>query len=283
MIATLVLGKRLVLFAALTGLIAFLSSSVAPAQPPQGTVKVMTQNMNMGNIATIRAATPQTLPGALATFFNETVATNPKERAAAIAKKIHDNRPDFVALQEVSILRKGGGSEPNNPKFPATEVVHDQLQLLRDALNDVGEHYDTVAIIPNSDVQSSSTLNFVVRLTDRTVILARASSTRLKLSNVQVEEFWAKPVISSGFTGTFGWASVDVDNGGASFRFVATHLMPASPLQPQSIDIQTQQASELIQSRGRPIFRLCMRLISTLCLGPQPIGFSSIPAGPTRG
>ena len=33
-------------------------------------------------------ATPQTLPAAMATFFTETVATNPKERAEAIAKKI---------------------------------------------------------------------------------------------------------------------------------------------------------------------------------------------------
>jgi hypothetical protein len=41
-------GKRLLLLAALTGLSAFLSSSVAGAQG--GNVRVMTQNMFMGNV-----------------------------------------------------------------------------------------------------------------------------------------------------------------------------------------------------------------------------------------
>jgi endonuclease/exonuclease/phosphatase family metal-dependent hydrolase len=270
MIPTLVshtshLAKRPVLLAALTGLTAFLSSSVAGAQPQQGRpVIVMTQNMNVGNLGTIRMATPQTLPAAIATFFTETVATNPKERAEAIAKKIQDNKPDLIALQEVGILRKGSLPTPNDPRIPATEVVHDQLQLLRAALNvPGGEVYDTVAVIPNSDVQAASTLGHVVRLTDRTVILARASSNDLKLSNVQVEEFLARPVVStetlasgaimsaSVLTGTFGWGSVDVDIRQRKFRFVATHLTPATPQIPQLIEIQKAQALELIQSAGK--------------------------------
>jgi endonuclease/exonuclease/phosphatase family metal-dependent hydrolase len=270
MIPTLVshtshLAKRPVLLAALTGLTAFLSSSVAGAQPQQGRpVIVMTQNMNVGNLGTIRMATPQTLPAAIATFFTETVATTPKERAEAIAKKIQDNKPDLIALQEVGILRKGSLPTPNDPRIPATEVVHDQLQLLRAALNvPGGEVYDTVAVIPNSDVQAASTLGHVVRLTDRTVILARASSNDLKLSNVQVEEFLARPVVStetlasgaimsaSVLTGTFGWGSVDVDIRQRKFRFVATHLTPATPQIPQLIEIQKAQALELIQSAGK--------------------------------
>jgi hypothetical protein len=150
----------------LTGLTAFLSSSVAGAQPPQGgSVRVMTYYMYMGNVGKITTATPDTLATAVAEFFNNTVATNPRQRAEAIAKKIQSNRPDLVALQEVSILRKGSGPAPNDPRIPATDVVHDQLQLLREALNSLGEHYDTVAVIPNSDVQFPSTLGFVVRIT----------------------------------------------------------------------------------------------------------------------
>lgn len=236
--------KQLLLLA----LTAFLSSSVAGAQPAAGLVSVMTQNMNAGNIATLRMGTPE----AVAQFFTETVATNPKDRAAAIAKEIRANQPDLVALQEVSILRKGSGATPNDPKVPATEVKHDQLQLLRDALNDVHEHYETVAVIPNSDVQFPSTLGFVVRLTDRTVILARDSSNRLKLSNVQVEQFLAQPVVSSQLTGRFGWGSVDVEVGDRKFRFVTTHLTPVALDQPQLIAIQKAQALELIQSAGKP-------------------------------
>jgi endonuclease/exonuclease/phosphatase family metal-dependent hydrolase len=164
----------------------------------------------------------------------------------------------------VGILRKGSLPTPNDPRIPATELVHDQLQLLRAALNvPGGEVYDTVAVIPNSDVQAPSTLGHVVRLTDRTVILARASSNDLKLSNVQVEEFLARPVVStetlasgaimsaSVLTGTFGWGSVDVDIRQRKFRFVATHLTPATPQIPQLIEIQKAQALELIQSAGK--------------------------------
>lgn len=245
-------GKRLVLLAALTGLTAFLST-VAGAQPPQGSkVRVMTQNMNVGNLGKIReaAAHPETLPRAVAEFFNETVDTKPAQRAAAIAEKIRSNHPDLVALQEVGILRKGSGPTPNDLKIPATVVVHDQLQLLRDALTGLHEDYDTVAVIPNSDVQFPSALNFVVRITDRTVILARASSNDLKLSNAQVEEYWAQPP-AFGFKGMFGWGSVDVDIHDRKFRFVATHLTPATPEVPALIEIQKAQASELIQSAGQ--------------------------------
>lgn len=231
-----------------TSALAFLlgtSFAVPDTAAAQGrNVRVMTQNMFMGNVGTITTATPETLPVAVAKFFNDTLATNPKQRAAALAKKIHDNRADLVALQEVSILRKGSGPTPNDPRIPATEVVHDQLQLLREALDGLGDQYEAVAVIPNSDVQSPSTLGFVVRLTDRTAILARVSSNDLKLSNVQVEQFLAQ-VVSPQVTSRFGWGSVDVDVSDRKFRFVATHLIPVTP---PLIDIQKAQASELIQS-----------------------------------
>jgi hypothetical protein len=107
-------GKPFVLFAALTGLTAFLSSSVAGAQG--GNVRIMTQNMFFGNLHKITTATPETLPQAVAEFFNETVATNPKQRASDIAGIIQTNRPQLVALQEVSILRTG-----TDRNAPATE------------------------------------------------------------------------------------------------------------------------------------------------------------------
>ena len=60
-------------------------------------------------------------------------------------------------------------------------------------------------------------------------------------------------------TGTFGWGSVDVEVGDRKFRFVATHLTPAPPPVPAPppdqrllIAIQNAQASELIQSAGKP-------------------------------
>ena len=104
---------------------AMVASTSAGAPPRAGFVSVITQNMNMGNLGTLRVGTPD----AVGQFFTETLATNPKDRAAAIAKEIKANQPDLVALQEVSILRQGSGATPNDPTIPATEVKHDQLQI----------------------------------------------------------------------------------------------------------------------------------------------------------
>jgi hypothetical protein len=163
------------------------------AQPLEGgNLRVMTQNMFIGDLEKITRATPETLAMAAAETFRDIVNTDPKQRATAIAKEIQSNRPDLVALQEVGILRRG---MDNNPKIPATQVVHDQLQLLRTALAELHQDYDTVAVIPNSDAQFPSALGHTVRITDRTVILARASSNDLKLSNVQVQEYGAEPPV----------------------------------------------------------------------------------------
>ena len=187
------------------------------------------------------------------------------------------------------------------PKLRQRRLVHDQLQLLRDALNNAPQaRYDTVAIIPNSDMQFPSTpaLGHVVRVTDRTVILAQASSNRLKLSNVQVQEFLAKPALSfpvtfatgetmSAFflTGTFGWGSVDVEVGDRKFRFVTTHLMPVPPPVPPPppeqallFAIQNDRHQSLFKARVNPnfrgdtFFRSCTWVISTLCFRSPPTG-----------
>ena len=191
-------------------------------------------------------------------------------------------------------MRKGIIPTPNDPKIPATDVQHDQLQLLRDALKGLNEQYDTVAVIPNSDVQFPSTLGHTVRLTDRTVILARASSNDLKLSNVQVEEFLAKPVVSTGdfssgaimsasvLTGTFGWGSVDVDIRQRKFRFVTTHSH--QHLKCLNCSRFRTAASELIQSAGKTGLPVVYAADFNTVFGFPTSEFSSaIPAGSTRG
>lgn len=80
-----------------TSALAFLlgtSFAVPDTAAAQGrNVRVMTQNMFMGNVGTITTATPETLPVAVAKFFNDTLATNPKQRAAALAKKFMTTAP----------------------------------------------------------------------------------------------------------------------------------------------------------------------------------------------
>jgi endonuclease/exonuclease/phosphatase family metal-dependent hydrolase len=238
---------RLVLVAILASVAMFASASAAVAQDEaQGDVRVMTQNMFQGtNFTEILAApSPDAFVGAVTATFQSVQATRPAERAAAIAREIAVSRPDLVALQEAAILRTGSGTAP------ATNVVSDQLELLLRELANLGQPYDTVAVVPNVDAEAPTTLGFNVRLTARTVIIARAGdpSADLDLSNVQVQEFLineaSATAVGSSIVNTRGWASVDVKIGGRKFRFVTTHLEATAAMARQA------QAVELIQSAG---------------------------------
>jgi endonuclease/exonuclease/phosphatase family metal-dependent hydrolase len=201
----------------------------------------MTQNVYEGtNYEELAAATtvPEFLAAVTATFQG-IAATKPAERAADIAREIARHKPDLVGLQEVSIVRTG-----TTP--PATTVQSDLLQLIRDELAKLKQHYALVAIVPKLDAEAPSTLGFNVRLTGQDAILARQDPD-LKLSNVQVKNFTTNlvfPSIAGPIVFKRGWASVDVRMAGRTFRFATTHLEPTVPA------IRLAQANEFIQGIG---------------------------------
>ncbi len=236
-------SRRLVLASAITALPTLSSGTVAIADDrDDGAVRIMTQNLYQGTNFTevLSATTPAAFVGAVTTTFNNILNTKPLERAAAVAGEIARERPDLVGLQEAAIVRTGTA--------PATTVVVDQLQALLGELDKRGQRYEAVAIVPNVDVEAPSTLGFDVRVTVRTVIIARAGSNDLKLSNLQVQSFLVNKSFGTAVgsvINTRGWASVDVRLRGRSFRLATTHLEGASPF-----TIQQAQAKELIQSAG---------------------------------
>jgi hypothetical protein len=92
------------------------------------TVRVMTQNVYQGtNFDEVFAATsiPEFL-AAVTTTYNNVLATQPAERAAAVASEIAREQPNLVGLQEVASLLTG-----STPGMPATTVQFDYLQLLQ--------------------------------------------------------------------------------------------------------------------------------------------------------
>jgi endonuclease/exonuclease/phosphatase family metal-dependent hydrolase len=228
------------------------SASIATPAPTQaderdndrGVVRVMTQNMDEGtDFQELNGVqTPQQFFAAVSTIYQNILATKPAERAAAMAREIAEQRPDLVALQEASVLRTGSGG-------PAITVRMDLLQSLLDELAGLGQHYTAVAIIPGFDAQVPSTLGFDVRITTQDAILVRTDplSNNLKVSNLQIEQFAVKFTAPT-FIGTLidprGWAAIDVNAGGKSFRFVTTHLDSTHPA------IRLAQASEMIRSAG---------------------------------
>ena len=196
-----------------------------PAAADDGTIRILTQNMDEGtNFNELLAATsPGAFLAAVTTTYQNILATRPSERAATMARQIARERPDIVGLQEASILRTG-------PVSPATTVKSDLLQSLQDELEKLGEHYRIAAIIPGFDAEAPSTLGFDVRLTTQDAILVRREHVagNVRLSNNQVQRYLVGQSIPTAVGITFtlprGWASLDITIGGRTVRFVTTHL-----------------------------------------------------------
>jgi endonuclease/exonuclease/phosphatase family metal-dependent hydrolase len=225
----------------------FVIVCVAPARADDGTVHIMTQNTYEGtNFNELFAAkSPGEFVAAVTTTYENILATNPVERAAAVASEIAREGPDIVALQEAAILRTG-------PTPPATTVQFDCLQSLMGDLNARGPRYAIVATVPELDAEAPSTLGFDVRLTVEDAILVKLSDNAT-LTNIQVHGY-SNILINQTAVGPIpsprGWASVDVSMGGEKSRFATTHLETPQPVPPGQMQVQLAQMQELISSVG---------------------------------
>jgi endonuclease/exonuclease/phosphatase family metal-dependent hydrolase len=231
--------------AVLSGLL-FWPAAQAQASGGKRIVKVMQQNMDAGtDLGYIFTATdPASLMQAMAQTYQEVVDSNIPQREARLAEEIAVLRPDLIALQEATLWRTGPLGQP-----PATTVLFDQLQSLVDELEKRGLHYAAVSVNNLLDAEVPTPMGFDLRITDRDAILARSDlpPSRFALSNAQTAIYQAEFVLGNPVLGQIpvprGWMSVDVQVGGAAFRFVNTHL--ESP--PAPTDIQVAQAAELMQ------------------------------------
>ena len=241
-------GRRWSILAATLAAMATFGSVAVADDRSDGTVRVMTRNLYQGtdfDPLIAAGSFPQLVAAAGQAVLN-IQASKPAERAAAVAREIVRNRVDLVGLQEAIILRKGPLQFIPNP-IPATEVLSDGLQLLLSKLDDLGERYHVVAIVPGLDAQLPTTLGFDARVTTRTAIIARSDrSSELKLSNVQVQGFLANrsfPTVGGPVINRRGWAAVDVEKNGRKFRFATTHLETLDP-------VQASQADDMINGAG---------------------------------
>ena len=225
----------------------------APARAADATVRILTQNVYQGtNFDEINAATSAPdFFAAVTTTYQNVLATNPVERAAAVAGEIVRERPDIVSLQEATILRTGplGAGPPPS----AANVQFDYLQSLMGDLNGQGQHYAIVATVPGLDAEAPSTLGFDVRLTIEDAILVNLNDNAT-LSNIQVHNYstyLTNHTAVGPIPSPRGYASVDVSLGGAAFRFATTHLEVSQP-------VQGAQMNELISSVGGTTLPLVM-------------------------
>jgi len=225
--------------AALLGAL-FVNTAYA-ADPP---FTVMTQNMDAGTDLTFAILELLGIlsPGVgVDLTYQEIVATEIPQRAALLAAKVANKKPDILALQEATLWRTGASVDT------ATTVLADQLQLLLADLAADGVPYNIVAVDSLTDIALPKASGGALRITDRDVLLIRADlrPPAFHLSDVHTNIFDAVYSLG-GLQVPSGWISAIVHTGNRHFRLVSTHLQGPVTGDPTSIAVQTAQANQFI-------------------------------------
>jgi len=249
-----------------------LASAPALADGPGKKVNVQSQNLYVGaDLFQILAPQPDNpycfpdvtllcTPSKVASIVQDVIDSDFPARAAQIAEQIKRDKPDLIGLQEVSLIRIQSPSDfLDDPPFSfepnAQDVLLDYLQILLDALEAVGEHYEVVAVVEDADVEFPM-LDFETfglddaRLTDHDVILARKNIAK-HISNVTADNYTVNLEVNvDGLPVEFtrGYVAVDARVRGVDYRIVNTHLevQQPDPGNPLSSVFQAAQADELI-------------------------------------
>ena len=214
------------------------------------TVTVMTRNVDAGtDLGYLFAGTDETsfVQGMAATLA-ELQASNFQQRAARLAAEIAAAQPDLIALQEVTLWRRGPIMQP-----PATEVMYDQLDQILAELGKRNLHYGVIAVQSELDAEAPvPSAGIDLRITDRDVILARLDlpQSQFDLFNAQTHRYksvftFGNPILGQLAVPSGGMA-VDVVKDGAKFRFVNTHLQSPIAGVSQAEQVQRAQADELL-------------------------------------
>ncbi|MPZ62224.1 MAG: hypothetical protein GEU93_13205 [Propionibacteriales bacterium] len=178
--------------------------------------------------------------------------TNFPVRAGLLAEEIARTHPDLVGLQEVALWRSGPVQLDQIGVPNASTVDYDYLAILLGKLAARGAHYVAAHEQTESDVEAPSFLGdpFVgtmsdasdQRLTTRDVILKRVGSP-VQVTGSGGSHYDAAltlPIAGQPTSFVRGYNWVDAHAGGASFRFVNTHLEAFSS------DIALAQADQLL-------------------------------------
>ncbi|WP_456385402.1 endonuclease/exonuclease/phosphatase family protein [Desulfolithobacter sp.] len=244
----------------------FVSLSLASELTARGDrVRVMTRNLYLGAdifriVDALVDPDPLAVPRTVAEIYHIMQYTDFTKRAEAIADEIERFSPDLIGLQEVTRIRRQspGDFMQGNTELNASEVVYDYLEILNDALAARGLDYRVAAVVTNADVElpmltgqddDDQPLFDDVRLTDHDVILVRGDVLTANPQTYSYSHRLSLP-ISEGVVVPFsrGFAAVDVEVRGASYRFVNTHLEigGATRYSPFSL-VQAAQMQELLE------------------------------------
>jgi endonuclease/exonuclease/phosphatase family metal-dependent hydrolase len=212
------------------------------------TLTVMTRNVYHGvNAEIARAAAAPNLDAfkaAATAVYNGYHQKNFPERAAGLAAEIKETHPDVIGLQEAVIVR-------TTPTAPLGDLEY--LQILLDELQRQGLHYEPVVEKINWDISVPTDSGFILRHTDRIVMLIRTDQdSGLEVLGTNSGHFKTNCTLPTravgGITIVRGWTSVDLSIRGKAVRLINTHL-DGDCLDPpvQSSAYQLAQAQEILQ------------------------------------
>jgi endonuclease/exonuclease/phosphatase family metal-dependent hydrolase len=228
----------------IAALVIFAFAGWASAAGKGSTVTILTQNMDAGTDQSyIVAAAQGYLDPALAVdlTFAELQLGNLPGRAAALAARIANSKPDLVALQECTLWR--AALTAGAP----LATLYDQLAILRAALATLGAPYDVVAINSLNELTLPGRRIAALSFTDRNVLLVRAGARPpgLHFSDVHTHIFHAA-LPFAGLVVQAGWIEAEVHLENRHFRLVTTHLESTVPGVPEATEVQVAQAKELL-------------------------------------
>jgi len=213
-------------------------------------IKILTWNTYLGTelyeaMDGVAAGDPDAIVAGVSVAYERLLATDFPARAESMADAIALEAPDLLALQEAVLWRTQYPSDTFTASpTPATEVLYDFVEILRDALAARGLDYDvaveSLGVDPEFPRLNESGELEDLRLTDREVILV-LRDTKAELSNPQTGSFDVNIVFPNGFEILRGWAAVDVTVKERTFRLVSTHLEADHP------DVRLAQAAEILQ------------------------------------
>lgn len=243
-----------------TALLLVIALAAGACDPDDGSTRltVMTRNVYVGtDVDAVMAATDgEDLVGRILVAWQELHATDFTRRAEALADEIEAAKPDIVGLQEITTFRvQSPGDVVVGGTIPATQVAWDYLEILLDALEERGLDYRVVGVVQDADVElplitaMSPPAFDDVRMTDYDAVLV---SSRVTTANVVTANFEAKLPVPMPMGAPIeiprGYVAFDATVEGSTFRFVSSHLEPAS--NPLILPIQQAQAAELIEAAG---------------------------------
>jgi endonuclease/exonuclease/phosphatase family metal-dependent hydrolase len=238
-------------------------ATAAEAKPEK--VKVMSRNLYLGaDLAPALLATNQVdLFEEAQKVVDAVRETNFTARSRKLADEIQAQKPDLIGLQEVALWRRGPVGTFDGPQTPATEVVDDFLDSLRNQLRNRGLQYRVAVVqtetdfeVPIDNVEDNALGNGGnpsnlrdARLTMRDAILVRKG---IKINSTDSANFNTRLPVDIAPDGAGpedilaprGWTAANVKVGDRRFRFVNTHLEAFSAF------IRKAQASELVASGG---------------------------------